>query len=132
MGPLGVNTPAIIAEINKCTSNFAGMQIPISVIVDTKTKTYKIEVHSPPTAELIKKEAGIQKGAGTREATAGDISLEKIITIAKQKNPQSLGRNLTATLKQVLGSCVSIGITIDGKNPKEFIKEIDSGKFTIS
>lgn len=132
LGPLGVNTPAIIAEINKHTAAFAGMKVPVSIVVDTKTKAYKIEVRSPPTAELIKGEAGIQKGAGNREAAAGDISMDKIITVAKQKASCSLSKNLTETVKEILGTCVSMGITVDGKNPKQVLKEVDAGKYSLA
>ncbi len=130
-GPLGINTQAIIAEINKQTALFAGMKVPISVIVDTKTKAYKIEVKSPPTAELLKKEAGIQKGAGTRESPAGDLPMDKVIAVAKQKASFSLSKNMTETVKEVIGTCVSMGLMVDGKNPKQVLKDIDSGKYNL-
>ena len=132
LGPLGVNTAAIIAEINKLTADFAGMKVPISVIVDTKTKSYKIEVKSPPTAELIKKEAGIAKGAGNREAAAGNISMDKVIAVAKQKASFSLSKNLTETVKEILGTCVSMGINVDGKNAKQVLKDVDAGKYDLN
>lgn len=131
LGPLGINTQIVVAEINKQTAAFAGMKVPISVIVDTKTKGYKIEVKSPPTAELLKKEAGIQKGAGTREAPAGNIIMEKVIVVAKQKASFSLSKNMTETVREVLGTCVSMGLTVDGKNPKQVLKDIDAGKYKL-
>jgi large subunit ribosomal protein L11 len=131
LGPLGINTQAVIAEINKQTAAFGGMKVPVSVIVDPKTKTYKIEVRSPPTSELIKREAGIQKGAATKEAAVGDISIEKVITIAKQKAQHSLAKSLRDVVKEVLGTCVSMGVTVDGKSPKQLIKDIDAGKYKL-
>lgn len=127
LGPLGVNAGQVIAKINEQTKAFSGMKVPVKVIVNTDTKEFEIEVGSPPTAEIIKKEAGIEKGAGNREAPAGDISLEKIVEIAKAKT-NSLGKGLKDNVKEVLGSCVSIGVTIDSKNAKDVCKEIDEGK----
>ena len=72
LGPLGVNAGQVIAKINEATKDFAGMKVPVKVIVDTETKEFRVEVGTPPTAELIKKEAKIEKGAGNREAPAGE------------------------------------------------------------
>jgi large subunit ribosomal protein L11 len=78
-------------------------------------------------SDMIKKEAGVQKGAGTPEAV-GDISLEKLAGIAKKKQGVTLGRNLKETLKEAAGTCKSMGITIDGKDARTAIREIDDGK----
>ncbi len=127
LGPLGVNAGQVVAKINEATKDFAGMKVPVKVHVDPKTKTFTIDVGSPPTAEILKKEAGIQKGAGNKDAPAGNITIEKAVAVAKTKR-NSLGKNLKETLKEVLGSCVSMGITIDGKSAKEAIKEVNAGK----
>jgi large subunit ribosomal protein L11 len=127
LAPLGVNIGQVVSKINEATKNFAGMKVPVAVHVDPKTKTFTVEVGSPPTAEIIKKEAGIEKGAGNREAAAGNITMEKAVSIAKNKS-NSLGKNVKETLKEVLGSCVSMGVTVNGKNAKEAIKEVNEGK----
>ena len=127
LGPLGVNAGQVVAKINEMTKAFSGMKVPVKVHVDPKAKTFTIDVGSPPTAEIIKKEAGIEKGAGNREAPAGNISMAKAVGIAKSKS-NSLGKNVKETLKEVLGSCVSMGVTIDGKKAKEAIKEVNEGK----
>lgn len=127
LAPMGVNIGQVVSKINEATKDFAGMKVPVKVHVDPKTKQYTIEVGSPPTAEIIKKEAGIEKGAGNREAPAGDVDISKIVAIAKTKR-NSLGKNLKETLKEVLGSCVSMGVTINGKTAKAVIKEVNEGK----
>lgn len=127
LGPLGVNTGQVLAEINNATKAFSGMKVPIKIIVNTETKKFTVEVGTPPTVELLKKAAGIEKGAGNREAAAGNVPLSEIVKIAKSKT-NSLGRNLKNITKEICGSCISAGITIDGKNAKEIIKEIDMGK----
>ncbi len=78
-------------------------------------------------SELIKKEAGVQKGTGDK-TKVGDISLEKLISVAKKKQDVSLGKTLKDTLKEAAGTCNSMGITIDGKDPRTVIREIDDGK----
>lgn len=127
LGPLGINAGQVIAKINEATKDFSGMKVPVKVIVDTETKEFRVEVGTPPTAELIKKEAGIEKGAGNREAPAGDLTVEQLVKIGKSKK-NSLGKDLKSTLKEICGTCVSLGVTVGGKNPREIIKEIDEGK----
>jgi large subunit ribosomal protein L11 len=127
LAPMGVNIGQVVAKINEATKAFAGMKVPVKVHVDPKTKQFTIDVGSPPTAEIIKKAAGIEKGAGNREAPAGDLSMEKAVTIAKSKT-NSLGKDAKETLKEILGTCVSMGVTIDGKKAKVAIKEVNEGK----
>ena len=127
LGPLGVNAGQVVAKINEETKAFSGMKVPVKVHVDPKSKTFTIEVGSPPTAEIIKKEAGIEKGAGNREAPAGNISLAKLVAIAKAKN-NSLGKTPKDTLKEILGSCVSMGVNVEGRKAKDMIREVEAGK----
>ncbi len=127
LAPLGVNIGQVVAKINEATREFSGMKVPVKVLVDPKTKTFTIEVGSPNTAEVIKKEAGIEKGAGNKDAPAGNLSMEKAVKIAKAKR-NSLGKDAKETLKEILGTCVSMGVTVDGKSAKAVIKEVNEGK----
>ena len=63
LAPTGVNIGEVVAKINEKTASFAGMKVPIKVIINAN-KTFEIEVGSPPMSALIKKEAGISKAAG--------------------------------------------------------------------
>jgi len=126
LGPMGINAGKVVADINSATKDFSGMKVPVKVIVDTAKKEYRIEVGSPPTAELIKKEAGIEKGAGTKDAPAGNVSLEKLVKVARAKT-NSLGKSVKETLREIVGSCQSLGVTIDGKSPKTVLLEIEKG-----
>lgn len=78
-------------------------------------------------SDMIKKEAGVAKGAGTVEAV-GDISLEKLLNVVKKRQDVSLGKGIKESLKEAAGTCKSIGITIEGKDARTIIREIDDGK----
>ncbi len=129
LAPLKVNVGKIVADINEKTKSFAGMKVPVKVIVDPETKEYEIEVGLPPTSQLIKKELNLEKGSqqAGREIV-GDISLEKVIEIAKIKMESMLTKDLKNAAKQVIGTCLSMGITVNGKDPREVIQEINEGK----
>ena len=130
LGPLGVNVLAVVNKINELTSSYAGMRVPVKIIVDVETKEFEIEVGMPTTSALIVKEAGIQKGSGAPSTeTAGNLSFEQVVKIAKIKMPGLLARNLKAAVKEIVGTCLSMGVTVDQKNPKTVLKEIDEGKY---
>ena len=130
LGPKGINIGKVIEDINKATASFKGVKVPVELDVNEKTKKYDIRVSSPPVAELLKKELGLEKGSGeagkTKVANAG---IEQIINIAKTKLPNMLARDLKNAVKLVLGSCVSLGILVENKSPVEVIAEVNSGKF---
>ena len=130
LGPLGVNVLAIVNKINEVTKDFAGMKVPVKITVNTETKEFEVTVGTPTTSALIVSELKIEKGSGTpKTEKVGDLTMEQLIRIAKVKQNKVLARNLKAAVKEILGSCVSMGATVEGKDPKDFQKEIDQGKY---
>ena len=130
LGPLGINAGKVVAEINEKTKGFAGITVPVKIIVNPSDKTYKIEVGSPSVSALIKKELGIKKGSGkAEEQKAGDITIDQIIKIARSKKEFLLAKTDKAAVKEVIGTCVPMGILVNGKTPQEAIKEVDEGKY---
>ncbi|RLI28797.1 50S ribosomal protein L11 [Candidatus Bathyarchaeota archaeon] len=130
LGPLGVNVLAIVNKINELTKDFSGMKVPVKVTVDPETKEFEITVGTPTTSALIVSELKIKKGSGKPSTEkVGDLSMEQVVRIAKLKRPQLLAKTLKAAAKEVLGSCVSMGVTVNGKDPREVQKEIDEGKY---
>jgi large subunit ribosomal protein L11 len=130
LGPMGVNLGQVISDVNEATSGFKGIKVPVELTVDSKTKEYEIKVSSPPVAELLKKELGIEKGsAEPHKSKIGNLAIENIINIAKTKLPNLLAKDLKAAVKLVLGTCVSIGILIENKTPQEITAEVESGVY---
>jgi len=130
LGPMGVNILEIINAINEQTKEFQGMKIPVTVSVDADTKKWEIEVGIPSASALLLKEAGIQKGSGTSGTEwVGEVSADMISKIAKVKLETSYASSLKSVAKQIVGTCVSLGIKVEGKTPKEFTAEINEGKW---
>ena len=130
LGPMGVNILQIISAINEQTKEFKGMKIPVSVSVDSDTKKWEIEVGIPSASALLLKEAGIQKGSGTSGTEwVGEVSADMIAKIANVKLETSYASSLKSVAKQIVGTCVSLGIKVEGKTPKEFTAEINEGKW---
>jgi len=129
LGPLGVNVMMIVNRINELTKDYAGMKVPVKVIVDPDTKQFEVILGTPTTPALIVSELKIEKGSGTpNTAKVGNLSMEQVIRVAKIKRPELLAKTLKSAAKEVLGSCISMGVTVENKDPREVQKEIDEGK----
>jgi large subunit ribosomal protein L11 len=130
LGPLGVNIMEIIKAINDKTKDFEGMKVPVTVSVFPDTKKWEIEIGIPSAAALLLKEAGIQKGTGTAgTAWVGDITIDSVIKVAKTKLDKSYASSLKSVAKTMIGTCLSLGIKVEGKTPKEITAEINAGKW---
>jgi large subunit ribosomal protein L11 len=106
------------------------MKVPVTVNVDKATKKWTVEVGIPSAAALILKEAGIQKGSGTSGATwVGDITTDSVVKVAKLKIDSSYALNIKSSSKEIIGTCLALGVKINGKNPKEATVELESGKW---
>ncbi|MEM5820879.1 MAG: 50S ribosomal protein L11 [Candidatus Aenigmatarchaeota archaeon] len=130
-----LNVGEIFSKINQLTKDFAGMEVPVKIIIDKQTRKYEIEVGLPPTSSLLKKEAGIEVSKITKEEAekgkkyVANISFEKVLKVVKIKEKELEGKDIKAKIKQVLGTCKSLHFTVDNKDPKQVIKEVEEGKY---
>lgn len=130
LGPMGLNIMQVVKDINEKTKAFEGMKVPVKLTIDTKEKTYEISVGTPPTTALIMKELGLEKGSkNAREETVGNLTMEQARNIALIKGDSVLGSDLKEKVKEVIGSCISMGVTVDGKDPREAQRDINDGKY---
>ena len=130
LGPMGVNIMQIINTINDKTKSFEGMKVPVKVIIDSKTKDFEIEIGTPPAASLILNEIGAEKGSGAPSThKIGDLTISQAIKIAKMKYDNLLGSELKQKTKEIVGTCVTMGVTVEGKKPQETQKAIDEGEY---
>jgi|SRR3989338_2593243 len=130
LGPMGVNVMQVITAINEKTKDFEGMRVPVTVSIDPSTKKWEIEVGIPSSAALLLKEAGIQKGSGTPTTNwVADVKFDTIVKVARTKLDSSYATSLKSVAKEIVGTCVSLGVKIEGKTPKEVTAEINAGKW---
>jgi len=130
LGPMGVNVMQVITAINEKTKDFEGMKVPVTVSIDPATKKWEIEVGIPSSAALLLKESGIQKGSGTSGSNwVADVKFDTIVKVAKTKLDSSYATSLKSVAKEIIGTCVSLGVKIEGKTPKEITAEVNAGKW---
>jgi len=130
LGPLGVNIMLVVNKINELTKDYAGMKVPVKVAVDVELKEFEVTVGVPTAAALVVSELKVEKGSGTPHSVkVGDLKMEQVVRIAKIKRAELLAQDLKSAAKEILGTCVSMGVTVEGKDPREVQKEIDEGKY---
>jgi|SRR3989338_1505290 len=126
-----VNIQQVVGKINEMTSDFAGVTVPVEVVVNTDTKQFDIVVGTPPVSQLIKKEIKAEKLAKTawKEPAVGSITVEQAVKIARSKLDSLGTKDIKSATKEVIASCLSCGVNVEGKNPKEILSEINAGKW---
>ena len=130
LGPIGVNIMQVINTINEKTKEFSGMKVPVKVIINTKTKEFEIKVGTPPASSLILHELGVEKGSGSPSThKIGNLSIDQAIKIAKMKYDNLLGSEIKQKTKEIIGTCITLGVNVEGKNPKQIQKAIEDGDY---
>lgn len=123
LGPLGVNVGQVVQKINEQTKVFAGMRVPVVVKVDPATRSFTLVVGKPPVAAMLLREAGKEKGSGKpKTEPVGDVTLAAVRKVADAKESDLFGASVEERMNQVIGTCVSLGLTVDGEDPRAVLK----------
>ncbi|HLD15455.1 MAG TPA: 50S ribosomal protein L11 [Candidatus Nanoarchaeia archaeon] len=130
LGPMKINIGQVMSDVNKKTESFKGIKVPVKIMVNPDDKTWTIDVGSPAVTELIKAELKLEKGSGTpNKEILANVGAEQILKIAKMKHDNMLSRTLKTSMKQVAGSCASMGLRIEGKKSEDFNKDLEAGVY---
>ena len=133
LAPMGLNVMAIVNDINEKTKEYSGMRVPVKIIVQVLKKTFEVEVGIPTSSALLAKALGIEKGSGIPNSEkVGNLNMDQLVKIANTKIDQSYATTIKSAVKELLGTCVSMGITVENKEPKDLFAEINDGKWDES
>ena len=112
LGQHGVNISQFIKEFNERTKDQMGYKIPV-VITVYADRSFTFITKTPPTATLILKAIGLDKGSGEPNRNkVGTITQEQIREIAERKMPDLNAASIEAAMSMVAGTCRSMGITV--------------------
>lgn len=128
LGPLGVNVADVVKTINEQTADLNGMQVPVKVIVKSRTE-YEVEVGTPPTSALVLQESGVEKGTGDHTQIVGDLTMDQVVKIAGIKRKDLLAASLKNSAREIIGTCGSMGVSVEGMTYKDAQAAIAEGKF---
>ena len=112
LGQHGVNIMAFCKEYNAKTADKAGLVIPVEISV-FEDRSFTFILKTPPASVLIKKAAGIDKGASEpNKQTIASITSAQLKEIAETKMPDLNANDIQAAMKIVAGTAKNMGVAI--------------------
>jgi large subunit ribosomal protein L11 len=112
LGPHGINMGQFIKEYNERTASLAGTVVP-AVVTVFEDRSYTFVTKSPPAADLIRREAGIEKGSGKpNKEKVGKLSRAAVKKIAETKMADLNATSVEGAMKMVEGTARSMGVEI--------------------
>jgi len=130
VGPTGVPIGDVVDTMGEKTKEFKGLKVPVTIVVDTDTRSFEVRVAAPMASALLLKELNVPKGSGKPNAEfVGSLSFEQVVKVAKMKRDSLNALELKTAVKTVLGTAVAAGVKCDGKTAKEVLKDIDNGVY---
>ena len=131
-GTLGVPPKVVGEAIQKATMDWRGIKVQVEVAVQNRQATVQIV---PTSAPLVIK--ALKEGPRDRKKTKnvkhnGNLKIDEIVDIARKIHPKSYSREFKGTVKQVLGTAISIGCSVDGKSPKDVTAALEAGEIEVN
>ncbi len=112
LGPHGIQTMEFVKQYNAATESQRGQVIPVEVTI-FEDRSFSFILKTPPTSELLKQAAGLDKGSATnRRELVGTVTRDQVEEIAKTKMQDLNAFDLESAMKQVVGTADSMGITV--------------------
>jgi len=114
LGQHGVPIMNFVKEYNEKTAHLAGQIIPVVVTI-YEDRSFTFVLKTPPAADLLRRAAGIEKGASDpKRQRVGRVTREQIREIAQLKMPDLNARDLEAAMRMIEGTARSMGIEVVG------------------
>lgn len=130
LSPYKLNVVEVVNKINELTKDYEGLPVPVEIEIDTDTRKYEVRVGIPTTTALLMKAAGAKEPSGDpAHKKIGDVKFEDIVKIAIMKKDQLTAKTLKAAVKTIMGTARAIGVTVEGKDPKEVVKLVEQGVY---
>ena len=112
LGPHGINIVEFTKSYNEKTADKTGQVIPAQITV-FEDRSFTFILKTPPAADLLRKAAGIEKGAQTpKRESVGRVSRDQVRQIAETKMADLNANDLDAAMRQVEGTARSMGIEV--------------------
>ena len=114
LGPHGVNIQDFVNQFNEATKDMGGDIIPAELTI-YEDRTFSFKMKTPPSSDLLRKAAGIEKGSGVPNKTkVGKVKESDIRAIAERKMEDLNANDIEAAMKIIEGTARSMGIEVEG------------------
>ena len=131
IGPLGLSPKKVGEDIMKATKDWKGLNVTVKLTVVNRQATVSM---IPSSSSLVMK--ALNEPYRDRKKVKnivhnGNLTLDQVIDIARQMHERSMSKKLAGTVKQILGTCNSIGCTVNGESPRDIQAGIDDEEIEI-
>ncbi|KAI8137866.1 60S ribosomal protein L12 [Fennellomyces sp. T-0311] len=131
IGPLGLSPKKVGEDIMKNTKDWKGLRVTIQLTIQNRQAQVSVVPSASSLVIKALKEPPRDRKKDKNIKHTGNIALEEIIEIARTMRYKSFARELSGTVKEILGTAHSVGCTVDGQNPKDLCEAIDAGEVEI-
>ena len=131
IGPLGLSPKKVGDDIAKATADWKGLRITVQLTVQNRQAAVAVVPSASSLVIRALKEPPRDRKKVKNVKHTGNLTLDEIIAIARQMKPRSMAKALSGTVKEVLGTCQSVGCTVDGSHPHDIIDKVNSGEIEI-
>lgn len=129
--PLGMPPKKVGEDIQKATQKWKGIKVYVEIRVQAKQATVTVMPTSAALVLQALKEPPRDRKKVKNVEHKGNLKLDDVIEIAKIMRPKSYAAEFQGTVKEILGTCMSVGCTVDKKGPRDVQKEIDAGEHDL-
>ena len=130
--PVGLPPKKVGEDIQKATGAWKGIKIYVEIMVQNRQAFVTVLPTAAPLVLQALKEPARNRKTEKNVVHSGNLKIDDIIGIAKLLRPKSYAAEFSGTVKEVLGTCVSVGCTVDGKSPKDIQAAIDAGEVEVA
>ncbi len=128
---VGLPPKKVGEDIQKATMAWKGIKIYVEVMVQNRVCFVTVMPTASPLVLQALKEPPRDRKKVKNPVHNGKIKFDDVIEIAKKMRAKSYAGSFAGTVKEVLGTCVSIGCTIDGEHPTKVQAKIDAGEISV-
>lgn len=131
IGPLGLSPKKVGEDIAKATGDWKGLRVTVQLTIQNRQAA--VSVVPTASALVIKalKEPYRDRKKEKNIKHSGNLNLDQVVEVARVMREKSLARTLQGVVKEVLGTCFSVGCTVEGESPRDISDKIAAGEIEV-
>jgi len=131
IGPLGLSPKKVGDDIAKATADWKGLKVTVKLTIQNRNAVISVV---PSAASLIIK--ALKEPPRDRKKVknikhSGSITFDEVLEIARTMRERSMAKTLDGTVREILGTCQSVGCLVDAQAPHDVIDKIDAGEIEV-
>lgn len=127
-----VQSPKKVGEdIAKATGAWKGLRVTVQLTIQNRQAAVSVVPSASSLVIRALKEPPRDRKKEKNIKHAGNIPFDEIVEIARTMRPKSLAKELSGTVKEILGTAQSVGCTVDGQPPHDIIDQINNDELEV-